>query len=157
MAKLTFTGLDGYIAQLEKLRQSADGITKKALYEGAGVTADEIRSAVEALPTDNDRSAGHYLKGITDEQKAALAKGLGVAPFQSEGDRIDTLVAYSYSDIQTPKYPQGMPLALIARIAESGTSFSQKTPFVRKALKAAKPKAEMKMKADSSAVQKYLG
>ena len=60
MAKLTFTGLDGYIAQLEKLRQSADGITKKALYEGAGVTADEIRSAVEALPTDNDRSAGHY-------------------------------------------------------------------------------------------------
>ena len=32
MAKLTFTGLDGYIAQLEKLRQSADGITKKALY-----------------------------------------------------------------------------------------------------------------------------
>ena len=49
MAKLTFTGLDGYIAQLEKLRQSADGITKKALYEGAGVTADEIRSAVEAL------------------------------------------------------------------------------------------------------------
>lgn len=50
MAKLTFTGLDGYIAQLEKLRQSAGGITKKALYEGAGVTADEIRSAVEALP-----------------------------------------------------------------------------------------------------------
>ena len=46
MAKLTFTGLDGYIAQLEKLRQSADSITKKALYEGAGVTADEIRSAV---------------------------------------------------------------------------------------------------------------
>ena len=84
MAKLTFTGLDGYIAQLEKLRQSADGITKKALYEGAGVTADEIRSAVEALPTDNDRSAGHYLKGITDEQKAALAKGLGVAPLSEQ-------------------------------------------------------------------------
>ena len=145
MAKLTFTGLDGYIAQLEKLRQSADGITKKALYEGAGVTADEIRSAVEALPTDNDRSAGHYLKGITDEQKAALAKGLGVAPFLSEGDRMDTLVGVTGSgDIQSPIYPQG--LALIARIAESGTSFSQKTPFVRKALKTAKPKAEAEMK-----------
>ena len=39
-----------------------------------------------------------------------------------------------------------MPLALIARIAESGTSFSQKTPFVRKALKTAKPKAEAEMK-----------
>ena len=146
MAKLTFTGLDGYIAQLEKLRQSADGITKKALYEGAGVTADEIRSAVEALPTDNDRSAGHYLKGITDEQKAALAKGLGVASFQSEGDRIDTLVGFTgYSDLITTEHPKGVP-ALIARIAESGTSFSQKTPFVRKALKTAKPKAEAEIK-----------
>ena len=151
MAKLTFTGLDGYIAQLEKLRQSADGITKKALYEGAGVTADEIRSAVEALPTDNDRSAGHYLKGITDEQKAdifSVLEQFSIAPLvQSEGDRIDTLVGFTgYSDIQTPKYPQGQPLALIARIAESGTSFSQKTPFVRKALKTAKPKAETEMK-----------
>lgn len=147
MAKLEFTGLDSYIAELEKLRQSAEGITKKALYEGAGVTADEIRSAVEALPTDNDRSAGHYLKGITDEQKAALAKGLGVATFQSEGDRIDTLVGFSgYSNYKTPKYPDGQPLALIARVAESGTSFSKKTPFVRKAVRKAKPKAEAKMK-----------
>ena len=111
------------------------------------MTADEIRSAVETLPTDNDRSAGHYLKGITDEQKAALAKGLGIAPFQSEGDRMDTLVGFTgYSDLITPKHPKGMPLALIARIAESGTSFSQKTPFVRKALKTAKPKAEAEIK-----------
>lgn len=147
MAKFTFTGLNGYIAQLDKLRQNADGITKKALYEGAGVTADEIRSAVEALPTDNDRSAGHYLEGITDEQKAALAKGLGVAPFQLKGDRMDTLVGFTgYSDLITPKHPKGMPLALIARIAESGTSFSQKTPFVRKALETAESKAEAKMK-----------
>ena len=29
MAKLTFTGLDGYIAQLEKLRQSAGGHYEK--------------------------------------------------------------------------------------------------------------------------------
>ena len=119
------------------------------LHSTAGKAAAKRRRyhAVEALPTDNDRSAGHYLKGITDEQKAALAKGLGVAPFQSEGDRIDTLVGFTgYSDIQTPKYPQGQPLALIARIAESGTSFSQKTPFVRKALKTAKPKAETEMK-----------
>lgn len=147
MAKFTFTGLDGYIAQLEKLRQSAEGITKKALYEGAGVTADEIRDAVEALPTDNDRSAGHCPKGITDGQKEALEKGLGIAPFQTEGDRIDTLVGFSgYSDYKTKKYPDGQPLALIARIAESGTSFSKKTPFVRKALKTAKPKAEEEMK-----------
>lgn len=147
MAKLEFTGLDSYIAELERLRTSAEGITKKALYEGAGVVADELRAAVESLPTDNDRSAGHCPKGITDGQKEALAKGLGVAPFQTEGDRIDTLVGFSgYSDYKTKKYPDGQPLALIARIAESGTSFSRKTPFVRKATRKAKTKAEAKMK-----------
>lgn len=60
---------------------------------------------------------------------------------------MDTLVGFTgYSDLITPKHPKGMPLALIARIAESGTSFSQKTPFVRKALKTAKPKAEAEIK-----------
>ena len=147
MANFTFSGLDGYIARLEKLRQSAEGITKKALYEGAGLLADEVRAAVESLPTDNDRSAGHYPKGITDEQKAALARGLGVAPFRSKKDRVDTLVGFTgYSDYKTKKFPEGQPLALIARVAESGTSFSQKTPFMRKAIEAAEPKAKAEMK-----------
>lgn len=148
MANFTFSGLDGYIAQLEKLRQSAEGITKKALYEGAGVVADEVRAAVESLPTDESFGTEKRLaKGIRQGQKEALARGLGVAPFQSEGDRIDTLVGFTgYSDYKTKKYPEGQPLALIARVAESGTSFSQKTPFMRKAIEAAEPKAKAEMK-----------
>lgn len=145
MAKFEFTGLDSYIAELERLRTSADGIAKKALYEGAAVVADEVREAVDSIPVHvkGDANSG----GITDGQKEALAKGLGVAPFQSEGDRIDTLVGFSgYSDYKTKLYPNGQPLALIARVAESGTSFSKKTPFARKAFRKAKPKAEAKMK-----------
>ena len=34
---------------------------------------------------------------------------------------------------------------MIARIAESGTSFSKKTPFMRKAIQASKKIAEKKM------------
>lgn len=145
MAKFEFTGLDSYIAELERLRTSAEGITKKALYEGAAVVADEVRAAVEALPVHvkGNKNSG----GITEGQKEALAKGLGVAPFQTEGDRIDTLVGFSgYSDYKTKLYPDGQPLALIARVAESGTSFSKKTPFARKAFRKAKPQAETKMK-----------
>lgn len=148
MAKLEFTGLDSYIAELERLRTSAEGITKKALYEGVAIVADDMRDAVEALPTDERwGTQGKPSNGIRKGQKEALASGLGVAPFQSEGDRIDTLVGFSgYSNYKTPKYPDGQPLALIARVAESGTSFSKKTPFVRKAVRKAKPKAEAKIK-----------
>lgn len=145
MAKMVFTGLDGYIRTLEGLRTSAEGITKKALYEGADIAADELRAAVEALPVHvkGDANSG----GITEGQKEALARGLGVAPFQTEGDRINTLVGFSgYSDYKTKLYPDGQPLALIARVAESGTSFSKKTPFARKAFRKAKPQAEAKMK-----------
>lgn len=147
MAKISFDGVSAYIADLERLRANSEGITKKALYEGASVVADELRAAVKSLPTDNDRSAGHYPKGITDEQKDALIQGLGIAPFQSEGDRVDTLVGFSgYSDYKTKKYPNGQPLILIARVAESGTSFSKKTPFARKAVRRAKPQTEAKIK-----------
>lgn len=147
MADFSFHGLNEYIAKLEEMRKNAEGITKKALYEGAGIATDALRAAVEALPTDNDRSWEHRPRGITERQKAALAKGLGIAPFQTEEARIHTLVGFSgYSDCRTKKYPNGQPLALIARIAESGTSFSYKTPFVRKAIRCAKPQAEARMK-----------
>lgn len=147
MARLSVSGLDEYIEKLESIRKSAEGITRKTLYEGAGIAADALRAALDALPTDNDRSWGHRPRGITDAQKASLAKGLGIAPFQSEEERIHTLIGFhGYSSHKTKKYPQGQPLALIARIAESGTSFSKKTPFVRKAAKNAERKAELRMK-----------
>lgn len=147
MAKIVFSGLSEYITALEKLSRDAGGITKKALYEGVDVTADEVRSAIEALPTDDDRSREHYLKGITSGQKQALLDGLGVSPFHEDGDMIDALVGFSgYSGYRTRKFPNGQPLALIARIAESGTSFSKKTPFMRPAVRKAKEPAVRRMK-----------
>ncbi len=147
MAKITFSGLSEYITALEKISEKSGGITRKVLYEGVAVTADEVRSAIEALPTDNDRSAGHYLKGITDGQKRALLDGLGVSKFRETGEMLDALVGFSgYSDYKTKKHPNGQPLALIARVAESGTSFSKKTPFMAKAVRKAKKPAEEKMK-----------
>lgn len=148
MAKLEFSGLSDYIASLERLEASVDGITKKALYQGAAVVADDIRASVESLPTDESYGTQkHPAKGIKKGQKEALAKGLGVAPFQEDEGMIHTLIGFSgYSNYPTKKYPKGQPLALIARVAESGTSFSRKTPFVRKAIRKEKPKAEQAMK-----------
>lgn len=147
MAKIVFSGLSEYITALEKLSRDAGGITKKALYAGVDVTADEVRGAIEALPTDDNRSHGHYLNGITGGQKQALLDGLGVSPFREDGDMIDALVGFSgYSDYKTQKFSNGQPLALIARIAESGTSFSKKTPFMAPAVRKARKPAQERMK-----------
>lgn len=146
MAKIAFKGLSEYIASLEKLGRDAGGITRKALYEGVDVTADEVRNAIEALPTD-DRRGHHRRKGITSGQKKALLDGLGVAPFREDGDMINTLVGFSgYSDYATRKYPNGQPLALIARVAESWNSFTDKTPFMAPAVRKARKPAQEKMK-----------
>lgn len=147
MAKITFTGTSEYITALEKLKRDTGEITREALYEGVDVTADEVRNAIEALPTDDDRSYGHYRKGIASGQKKALLEGLGVSPFREDGGMIDALVGFSgYSDYETQKYPNGQPLALIARVAESGTSFSKKTPFMAPAVRKARKPAQEKMK-----------
>ncbi len=60
---------------------------------------------------------------------------------------INTLVGFSgYSDYATRKYPNGQPLALIARVAESGNSFTDKTPFMALAVRKARKPAQEKMK-----------
>ena len=148
MAKITFTGLESYIHQLEALSKSSEGITKKALYEGVAVTADEVRNAIEALPTDEKwGTQKNPANGIRKAQKEALLKGLGVSPFQNTDGMIDALIGFNgYSDYKTARHPNGQPLALIARVAESGTSFSKKTPFMAKAVRTAKKPAEAKMK-----------
>lgn len=148
MPKIEFTGLNEYMNALEKLSERSNGITKKALYEGVAVTADEVRASIAALPTDeNWGTQKNPSKGIKKAQKQALLDGLGVSGFRQTGDRIDALVGFSgYSDYKTAKYPNGQPLPLIARVAESGTSFSKKTPFMAKAVRKAKGPAEARMK-----------
>lgn len=147
MAKLEFEGISEYITSLERIAGKADGVAKKALYEGAAVVADEVRAAVNALPTDEKwGTRTNPANGIRAEQKEALAAGLGLASFQKDGDMINTLLGFSgYSTYKTKKFPNGQPLALIARVAESGTSFTKKAPFFRKAVNKAKQRATAEM------------
>ncbi|MDD3393785.1 MAG: hypothetical protein PHG19_03975 [Anaerotignum sp.] len=148
MANISFNGLSGYITSLERMARESGEITKKALYEGVNVTANEVRTAIEALPTDEKWGTPEKpAKGIKEGQKQALLDGFGVSRFREADEMIAALAGFSgYSTYKTAKYPEGQPLAIIARVAESGTSFSKKTPFMAKAVRRAKPQAEAKMK-----------
>ena len=84
MAKLTITGLDEYIEKLERLGKNSEGIAKQALYEGAGIVADEIRKEVENQPIDEKwGTPEHQATGIRKKQKKGLlgniVDGMGIS------------------------------------------------------------------------------
>lgn len=148
MAKLEVSGLDEFVSMLNELGEAGRKITSSALYEGAAVAAEAVVQAINALPTEPDRGApyGRPYQVITPEDKAALAEAVGIAKFSREGDSVDTSVGISgYGGHTEPDYPDGVPMALIARSIESGSSVRAKCPFFRKAISRAKASILAKM------------
>lgn len=142
------TGLDDYISQLNKLKEGADRVIKLAVYDGAGVVADQFRAAIEGIPASL----------CTDVEKEGLLSGLTIAPFQNRNGVINTVIGEAgYNDYVTKKYPQGHPNAMVARSINAGTSFRPAYPFIRRATTASKAKAEEVMKSKvESEIEKLM-
>ena len=148
-------GLDSYISYLQKIDAVTDEAVGEAVYEMAKVVADSVRSGIQALPTVSNRAnIATYKKGysrLSDEGKQGLLDGFGVSPMQDDGGYINVKLGFDgYNSIKTKKYPKGQPNALIARVTESGSSYREKTPFIRPAVNASKKQAEQagRMKID---------
>lgn len=140
-------GLDSYISYLQKIDAVTDEAIGEAVYEMAKVVADSVRSGIQALPTvSNQANIATYKKGysrLSDEEKQGLLDGFGVSPMQDDGGYINVKLGFDgYNSVKTKKYPQGQPNALIARVTESGSSYREKTPFIRPAVNASKKQAE---------------
>lgn len=134
-------GIDNYISSLEKLNLASEGQIKMAIYEGAKVVAEEIQKNVRALPVQDTWS--EKVTGIKSIQKKGLEYGFGISKMKIEGGDINTKLGFDgYNKLITKKYPQGQPNAMIARVFESGNSFTKKTPFVAPAIRAKKAEAE---------------
>lgn len=136
MAKMSVQGLDEYALRLSNLSKNTGQIVRQAVYEGAGVVADSIKSGLRQIPVDNGRGTeDRKLHGVTNRQKADLIDAFGLAPIENKDDYIQTKAGFSgYGKTKSKKYPNGLPNALLMRSVESGTSFRQKTPVVRKAV-----------------------
>ena len=148
-------GLDSYISYLQRIDAVTDEAIGEAVYEMAKVVADSVRSGIQALPTvSNQANIATYKKGysrLSDEEKQGLLDGFGVSPMQDDGGYINVKLGFDgYNSVKTKKYPKGQPNALIARVTESGSSYREKTPFIRPAVNASKKQAEQagRMKID---------
>lgn len=142
MAKMEFSGCTEIIEMLSKVGEKADKAASAALYEGAKVTADALREAIEGLPTEsfhplpgahNNGDTASPLRVLTPDDKADLAASIGITKFEHSSDGVSTSISIGegYSRHPSKKYPRGIPLPLIARSIESGSSARSKKPFVR--------------------------
>lgn len=153
MAKLKMQGLEEYERQLLKLKNVSREAIGQAIYDGAGVVADQVKQNIEALPIDERPFARNgSLHGVTSAQKKGLVDGFGIAKLQDEGGYLHVKLGFAgYNSVKTKMYPAGQPNSMIARSVNSGTSFRDRIPFVDSAVNAKKSAAEeaMKKKFDS--------
>lgn len=147
MAKFTFSGMEAYERLISKLLDDTSATCQAAVYEGAKVVADEVRNSIEGLTAKADKTAiiayrektpGH----LVETQKQGLLDSFGISPMQNDNGYINVKLGFDgYNEIKTRTYPNGQPNTMIARAVEGGTSFMQKQPFVRPAVKRSEKKA----------------
>lgn len=139
-------GFDELAAQFAAVGEAAKPAAIKAVYKAAGVGADAIRKSINALPND---SFGHnkYQTGVSDAQKKALLDGLGITPIGDVNGVINARVGFSgyMKGYPTKKYPNGLPIPLLANAVESGSEWRAGHGFVRKAVTSSKAKALQSM------------
>lgn len=142
------SGIDNYLNKLENLDLTAPEAIGKAIYQGADIVADAIRTNIQNLPVDDRPGIKDKITGLKSiQKKALLAKGtFGLSPSRNDHGYINVKAGFDgYNTLKTKKYPQGQPNAMIARTFESGNSFTKKIPFVAPAVRATKDAAELKM------------
>jgi hypothetical protein len=132
---------------LSKLEEKAPAVAAQALYEGAGIMAAEINKGAASIRTAPFKYAREGTRLPSPEEKAIVEKAAaGIAKFDKNGTEVDTSVGFrnaGYADLNGRQ----RPIPLIVNAINSGTSFMQKQPFVRKAANSGAPKAMAAMKA----------
>ena len=146
-------GLKELMAKMDKAPKNAEKVAAKALYEGAGVMADAVSQAVQGIATEKFKYAsGGRTRKPSPEEKAIVASAKhGVAKFRKNGVSVNTSVGYQnagYAELGG----KTKPIPLIANSINSGTSFMEKQPFMRKAFSQNKGAAEA---AIAAGIQKY--
>lgn len=137
------TGMNELERNLAKLGENAPHVAARGLYDGAGVVADAVGSAVHGIATEPFKYAAGGRKRKPSPEEKAIVEGAkhGVAKFRSDGLSVQTSVGYQNAGYASLK-GRVKPVPLIANSINSGTSFMQKQPFMRRAFSQSKGAAE---------------
>lgn len=152
--RFEFEGMEEYLQKLRTLSEpsSYNDYVGAAIYKGAGLVADAVKDAINALPTRDKAEYGtssHPVSGITEEQKAGLKESFGITKMRDENGFLCVKLGFDgYNGVKTKTWPNGQPNSVIARSIESGTSWLRKTSFMTRSTKKSKAAAEKAISAE---------
>lgn len=160
MARMQTEGMDDVSLMFGKISSAGTAVAKMAVYDGARVMADEIRREINALPVDKER----YLRGgqkyavITRRDKKDLAAHLGITKIQRSAEGTRAVIGFAgYGSKRTKKYRNGLPMALLARSLQKGTSVREKSPFIDRAVaRGTEPAIAAMIKTGESVISKIV-
>ena len=124
MAKVITSGFDDLIKELNDIADHSDEICSKALYKGAGLMADRLKASIDGLSTEDQRKKRS--RNLLPYEKEALQKGLSIFKFKHDKSRdyVQTSITFTGRvDHHTERYPEGLPVIVLARSINSGTTF----------------------------------
>lgn len=125
MPRIELKGLDDVAFVLNRLTDKAEGVIKQAIYDGAGIMADAVRSNIDSI---NALGPSAWEIRRREAQKAGLRAGLTTYKIENKGGKIEGGVGFDgYNSLEQPNQ-------MIARVFNSGTSFSSKQPFFNRAV-----------------------
>ena len=126
MPRIQLKGLDDTVFVLNRLTDKSEGVIKRAIYDGAGILADAVR-------------ASDWERRRRETQKAGLRAGLTTFDIKEKGGTIEGGVGFDgYNEL-------GQANRMIARVFNSGTSFSSRQPFFERAIRSARYAARQKV------------
>ena len=148
-------GLDAIIKSLGEVADKTEEMSARALYQAAGLIADEVKNGLNGLTIQEDPDGtsphvgkGQKLHGVTSAQKADLIAAMGIAKFRRNDEYTETSIGFhGVGSTKSKKHPGGLPNRILMRAVESGSSIRQKTPVVRPAMTRAKAAAVKKAEA----------
>lgn len=161
-------GMADVLKGFEALERDTVSMAKETLYDGAGVIADEIKRGYQALPIDQTADGKprwgterNPVRGVTERQKADIIAAFGISRHKVDGGTVQATIGAD-PDGWTQGYFRGgneVPLSVLLRSLESGTSFMRKEPVVRKAVNRSKKTAVAKMQKTftQAAIKKLSG
>ena len=130
MPRIQLKGLDDTVFVLNRLTDKSEGVIKRAIYDGAGILADAVRANIDTIKTGGPSD---WERRRRETQKAGLRAGLTTFDIKEGGVGFD-----GYNEL-------GQANRMIARVFNSGTSFSSRQPFFERAIRSARYAARQKV------------
>lgn len=146
MATINVEGIDIFSKQLERLSKEIASINSMSQYDGAGVVADEMATALKGLPVRGDEEYGtskYKLYGATESEKRQLMEHFGISRFRKGDGTVETSVGFTgYVSTPSSRFSDQVPAGMLMQCIEYGTAFRQGTYTMTAAMKTCKTKAE---------------